>query len=134
MKQRRFRQLIVGAVFLSVAIGLIIVPIEAVSPRATIRTPIDGIWWSFQTLTTVGYGDMVPVTNIGRLLGVVMLLLGTLIFGVVIAVISTTMSRSQEEFYWDRLFERMNTLDQELKEIKKQVEYLVKDTVPPSSS
>lgn len=132
LRQRRFRQLIFGAICLSIALGFIIVPVEAQAPHRQITTLSDGLWWAFQTLTTVGYGDLVPVTLMGRLIGVIMLLLGTIMFGVVIATISTTMSRSQEEFYWNRLFERMNAQEQELAELKKQLEFLVKDrTAPP---
>jgi voltage-gated potassium channel len=34
------------------------------------------MWWAIETLTTVGYGDMVPMTPIGRMLGAVVALVG----------------------------------------------------------
>lgn len=41
---------------------------------------LDGVWWAFSTVTTVGYGDVVPVTNIGKLHGIVLMVSGTAIF------------------------------------------------------
>lgn len=41
-----------------------------------IHTPWDGIWWAWETATTVGYGDIVPVSAIGRILGGILMLMG----------------------------------------------------------
>lgn len=46
-------------------------------------------WWALSTLTTVGYGDVVPVTPWGKLLGGVVMLLGVGMFALPIAIIST---------------------------------------------
>jgi len=45
------------------------------------------IWWGTQTLTTVGYGDVVPVTPLGKLLGVVVMFAGIATFALPISVI-----------------------------------------------
>jgi voltage-gated potassium channel len=36
----------------------------------------DGVWWSFSTMTTVGYGDFVPVTTGGRILAMILMIIG----------------------------------------------------------
>ncbi len=41
---------------------------------------IDAIWWSFATATTTGYGDITPVTMAGKILGILLMLLGTALF------------------------------------------------------
>ncbi|MDQ3008315.1 MAG: potassium channel family protein [bacterium] len=128
LKQRRFRQLLAASIVACLILGIAVVPIEQTHPDATIKTYGDGLWWSVQTLTTVGYGDVTPITAEGRLLGVLMQMTGAVIFGLLIALISSTMSRSQEEFYWGRLFERLESMEKEIQAIKKSTHYMVKDS------
>jgi voltage-gated potassium channel len=128
-KQRTFKSLLIAAVSLAIAFGFLIVPLERAQPNAKIHNLGDGMWWALQTLTTVGYGDTVPVTTLGRLLALVLLLMGTVMFGSLIAMISSSMSRSQEEFYWNRLFERLDRMEKEIDELKKQSMYFLKDDV-----
>ena len=56
--------------------------VERDAPDATISTASDALWWSYATITTVGYGDVYPVTGSGRLIGVAMLTIGVGLFGV----------------------------------------------------
>jgi voltage-gated potassium channel Kch len=59
----------------------IVLVIEEPAAGATITTPSDALWFSYETITTVGYGDVYPVTNAGRVVGVVVLTLGIALFG-----------------------------------------------------
>lgn len=45
----------------------------------------DGIWWAWVTVTTVGYGDVVPVTNTGRFLAGFVMLIGLGLFSLITA-------------------------------------------------
>lgn len=49
-------------------------------------------WWAIATLTTVGYGDVVPITPWGKVLGGVVMLLGVGMFALPIAIVSTGFS------------------------------------------
>ena len=46
----------------------------------------DGVYWSFITATTVGYGDIRPVKRVSRIIAVVIALLGLTLTGILIAV------------------------------------------------
>ena len=50
----------------------------------------DAMWWSFVTLTTVGYGDYFPVTLGGRLVASVLMITGIGIFGFITATVAAT--------------------------------------------
>ncbi len=41
---------------------------------------MDAIWWSFSTATTTGYGDITPVTIKGKILGILLMLMGMALF------------------------------------------------------
>ena len=45
-------------------------------PRANITNLGDVLWWAVVTITTVGYGDYYPVTTVGRIIAVFMMLSG----------------------------------------------------------
>ncbi len=48
----------------------------------------DGAWYSITTITTIGYGDLVPHTHTGRLIGVFLILSGVSLAGVFIGLVS----------------------------------------------
>ncbi len=52
------------------------------SPNANITTASDAVWYVIVTITTVGYGDKYPVTNPGRIVGVLIMVVGVGLFGV----------------------------------------------------
>jgi voltage-gated potassium channel len=54
-----------------------------------IKSPFDALWWGVVTLTTVGYGDMYPVTPEGRLAAMVLMLLGIGLFAAITATITS---------------------------------------------
>lgn len=56
---------------------------ERHAPGATIRTFGDSVWWTCSTLTTVGYGDVTPVTGAGRTIAVAVMFFGLALLGAV---------------------------------------------------
>lgn len=55
--------------------------IEGEVPDGNIRTASDALWYVIVTISTVGYGDRFPVTNAGRVLGALIIVVGVGIFG-----------------------------------------------------
>jgi hypothetical protein len=90
------------AAYLVVAVWLIAVVawgiVEHFIDRETFPTIWLGMWWSLQTVTTVGYGDVVPATNLGRGVAAVLLLGGLALISVVTATITSGfVSRAQQQ-------------------------------------
>jgi voltage-gated potassium channel len=61
---------------------------ERDAPGSTIRTFGDALWWAATTVSTVGYGDAVPVTVEGRLVAVALMVVGIAVLGVVTASVA----------------------------------------------
>ncbi|MBQ7903153.1 MAG: hypothetical protein IJ362_05425 [Oscillospiraceae bacterium] len=70
------------------ALGLLVYA-ESFSPDASILSMKDALWYSIVTLTTVGYGDLSPVTTAGKLIGAVFLLLSTSLVALLVALVMT---------------------------------------------
>ncbi|MEX1343567.1 MAG: ion transporter [Candidatus Limnocylindrales bacterium] len=54
---------------------------ERTSPDANITTAEDAVWYLIVTMSTVGYGDQFPVTQVGRLIGAFIIVVGVGVFG-----------------------------------------------------
>ncbi len=61
--------------------SLAVLRAERASPNANIASAADALWWAYVTITTVGYGDRFPVTNWGRIVGVLVMTAGVGLFG-----------------------------------------------------
>ncbi len=85
---RRIRSLVKQPVFivltiignsLVVASSLLLYHFEhGLNPK--INSILDTIWWAVATVTTVGYGDISPVTTFGKIIGIFMMIIGTALF------------------------------------------------------
>jgi voltage-gated potassium channel len=69
-----------GATFfiqtLFIAICIVVLQVEHDAPDGKIRSASDVLWWAMTTVTTVGYGDMYPVTTTGRIAGAILMVSG----------------------------------------------------------
>ena len=82
----RAESALLSIIFLTLVVlefaSIFILATERNDPNANIKTASDALWWAYVTVTTVGYGDKYPVTNPGRLVGVLLLTIGVGLFGV----------------------------------------------------
>ncbi|KAA9108384.1 ion channel [Microbacterium rhizomatis] len=80
----------VGSAFILIwYVSLLELQFERHAEGATITTFGSAVWWAFCTVTTVGYGDYVPVTVPGRVAAVVLMAGGVVLVGLVVATISS---------------------------------------------
>jgi len=84
---------VAGLVWLTSAAAFTIV--EDVGVGRRVDSFGDALWWSASTISTVGYGDIYPVTAFGRVIAVFTMIVGVSTFGVVTAKLASWMLRSR---------------------------------------
>jgi voltage-gated potassium channel len=97
-----FRVLIAAAATLLLGAWLVLL-FDENAKGSNIHTYPDALWWAIVTVTTVGYGDRYPVTEGGRLVATVLMLLGIGLIGVLTATVASVFIKehtdaSKEEF------------------------------------
>jgi voltage-gated potassium channel len=87
-----------------------------------------GMWWALETVTTVGYGDVVPVGTAGRIIASFLLLGGLAFLTVIIAMITggfvSRYQRQASAAGEDPVIQRIEQLSLELKEVRVEVQGL----------
>jgi voltage-gated potassium channel Kch len=82
--KQRARSTLLSAILAAIIMletgSLLMLDAESASMQANIKTGSDALWWSIVTLSTVGYGDKYPVTTAGRVLGVIVIVVGVGLF------------------------------------------------------
>jgi len=76
------------AVLLIIFSSIAILQVEK-DPNSNIKSAEDAIWWSYVTITTVGYGDKFPVTTEGRVIAAVLMTAGVGLFGTFTAYVAS---------------------------------------------
>ena len=65
--------------------------------ESNIRTAEDAIWWSWVTITTVGYGDYTPVTTGGRIVAMILMVVGVGLFSSMSGLIASWLLQPPNE-------------------------------------
>jgi hypothetical protein len=79
--------------FVVLASGTALWLVERDRPNSTVRSWGDALWWSLSTMTTVAYGDHVPVTTTGRLIAAAVMVVGVAVIGGVAAIVALGVAR-----------------------------------------
>ena len=87
-----FPFLVVSTLTIAVGAGVL----ARISAESDFETFGDGIWWALVTLTTVGYGDIVPKTPIGRMIGAFVMVLGVTFLSFLTANVTSLFIASEE--------------------------------------
>jgi voltage-gated potassium channel len=80
---------IVSASLIIFVAAVAVLDSEQNQPGAHIRSFGDALWWAFTTISTVGYGDFTPITPVGRLVAVGLMISGVALLGAVTATLAS---------------------------------------------
>ena len=120
--RRVFPYLATVTVLLGLVSGFIVTLID----KQDFPTFGDGVWWAIVTLGTVGYGDIVPHTAWGRLVGSVVIIVGVTFIAFLTATVTSAFVSSDEQQARDRERERAEVVEEEtrtvLRELKAQLD------------
>jgi voltage-gated potassium channel len=105
-------------------------------PGRTFGSWGDTVWWALTTLTTVGYGDHIPVTFLGRVIAGVVMVVGVAVLGGVAAVVALVVAQAvasaeeqvleaETEAVERRIEARLDDLDRRLARIEEHICSLV---------
>ena len=94
-KAARFALSLAGFVWLTSAAAFTLA--EDVGTNGRVYSFGDALWWSSATITTVGYGDIFPITPFGRFVGVFTMVVGISTFAVVTAKVAEFLVRADLE-------------------------------------
>lgn len=102
---------------------------ESGHPGARITRMSEALWWAVVTATTTGYGDYVPVTLGGRLIGTVLMFSGFALYSVAVGTFVLFINRHLSRRNWHKTQLKLDTLTKQIDQLEKQVEFLVKSQV-----
>lgn len=71
---------------------------EAEAQPDAFKNILDTFWWSIVTFTTVGYGDVYPVTAIGKLLSAIIVLIGIMLFALPTSILTAEFLNLYQEY------------------------------------
>lgn len=81
----------------------------------------DGVWWAWVTITTVGYGDIVPTSHLGKLFGSFLILLGIGLFALLTANISAFLIGRDEDKEQLDILNKLDNIEKRLDKIVKKI-------------
>lgn len=126
---RRLRKLFFSPVFLGLSLfGNLVIVTSATTLyylekhlNPNIHSLLDTIWWSVSTVTTVGYGDVSPITPIGRVVGIFTMIVGTALFWSYTALFAEAL-----------LDNEITDIEDELRSIEKRLRQMTNDETQSS--
>jgi len=124
--------LLISATAIILVGSTVIFLIESAHPDSQITTLLDTLWWTVATVTTVGYGDIVPVTVAGKIMAIFFMLSGISILGIFLSVLGTRFykrrfEKDEKEFsiVQKKFFDRMAVLEKNQETLQKDLRDLI---------
>ncbi|MCE0492925.1 potassium channel family protein [Vibrio salinus] len=124
-----FQNRVHGAFSLVSSVSILLVIFGAISvlefergvEGANINNAVDALWWSFVTITTVGYGDCYPVTYEGKIIAAILMAAGVGLFGTFTGFVASWFLEDNDD---RKDHHMMNNLENEVAELKQEISEL----------
>lgn len=101
--------------------SFVIFSIESPNENSEIKTLLDAFWWSTSTITTVGYGDIVPTTDSGKIFAMFYMFTGIVIAGTYVTIVGTRFYKKRfEPSIEHEATEAEKTIIKKIEELEKQ--------------
>ena len=111
----RIIHIIIAAGLVILAGTIVMYNIEKNVPNTQIKTYLDSLWWCVSTVTTVGYGDIVPVSNLGRIVAIFYMFFGISMISLLFFVVTNTFyKRRYDKVEIEKREQQLNQLKNEL--------------------
>ncbi len=118
LREQRTESTVLVAAFLAIALvvfsAIAILHFEQ-DPQSNILSAGDALWWAMTTVTTVGYGDLYPITTEGRAVAVILMTAGVGLFATLSGALAAWFLRPAQSHDSDALHEDIRALREELR-------------------
>ncbi len=112
----------------TIVIGSIVMYlVESQHPDSQINSMLDAVWWTVATSTTVGYGDIIPVTETGKIIAIFYMFFGIGILGLSISVLGTSFYKKRFEKEEKEISHSQKLILDRMDDLEKNQEKLQKD-------
>jgi len=107
--------------------SLVIFSVESSHPDSQINTMLDAVWWTVATVTTVGYGDIVPVTDAGKIVAIFFMFFGIGTLAIFLSVLGTRFYKQRFEKEEKEISHAQKLILDRMDDLEKNQEKLQKD-------
>lgn len=115
---RRLRTILIGLIFVVIFFGYIFYITEP-----TVESIGDGFYWALVTVTTVGYGDITPITPSGKLIASILILLGLGLIATITAIVSAKFIQNYVDHHTnDDVLDKLEILQKDINELKNKIQ------------
>ena len=107
--------------------SFVIFSVESQHPDSQINSMLDAVWWTVSTVTTVGYGDIVPVTETGKIIAIFFMFFGISMLAIFLSVLGTRFYKHRFEKEEKDISHAQQLILDRMDDLEKNQEKLQKD-------
>ena len=107
--------------------SFVIYSVESPQPESQINSMLDAVWWTVATVTTVGYGDVVPVSDVGKIVAIFFMFFGIGTLAIFISVLATQFYKRRFEKDEQKISHAQKLILDRIDVLEKNQEKLQKD-------